>query len=59
MEEQINRKSGELPIHQFSKQLGLKYLLWSYDANSSYPSAMSDDMSIYPRKERGMLLHQI
>ena len=53
MEKYINRKLGELPIHQFLKQLSLNDLLWSYDANSLYPSAMSDDMSIYPRIETG------
>ena len=53
MEIYINKKLGEIPIHQFLKQLSLYDLLWSYDANSLYSSAMSDDMSIYPRIETG------
>ena len=49
----ISKKLGELPIHQFSKQFGLNEFLCSYDANSLYPSAMSDNMSTYPRIETG------
>ena len=53
MENCINKKLGELPIHKFLQQLGLIDLLWSYDANSLYPSAMSDEQSIYRRKDTG------
>ena len=53
MEKYINERLGELPIHQFLQQLSLNDLLWSYDTNSLYPSAMSDSKSIYPRIETG------
>ena len=49
--EYVNKKLGELPFHKFLQQLSLNELLWSYDANSFYPSAMSDDKSVYPRIE--------
>ena len=51
MNNHINRKLGELPIHQLLKQLSVNALLWVYDANRLYPSAMSDEKSIYPKKE--------
>ena len=35
------------------KQLSLNDLLWSYDGNSLYPSAMWDENSVYPRVETG------
>ena len=44
---------GEHSIHQFLQQLGLNDLLWVFDAVSLYPSAMSDDKSIYSRVEPG------
>ena len=53
MEKYINKNLGELSIHRFLKCLSLNDLLWSYDANNLYPSAMSDDMSIYPKIETG------
>ena len=53
MEKCISKKLGELPIHQFLKQLSLNDLKWLYDANKLYPSAISDDMSFYPRIETG------
>ena len=53
MDKYINKNSSEFPIHQFSKKLNLNDLLWSYDTNSLNPSAMSDDMSIFPRIETG------
>ena len=43
----------QLPIHQLMKQIKLDELLWDYDANRSYPSAMWDETSIYPRIETG------
>ena len=52
-ENYINRKLGELPIDQFLKQLTLHGLLWDFDAVSLYPSAMSDENSIYPKTETG------
>ena len=44
---------GEHSIHQFLQQLGLNDLWWVFDAVSLYPSAMSDDKSIYSRVEPG------
>ena len=49
----IINKIGELPIIQFLKQFCLNDLKWSYDANSLYPSAMSDDLSLCPKIETG------
>ena len=34
MNECINRKLGELPVHQFLQQLSLNDLLWDFDAVS-------------------------
>ena len=53
MNEYNNKKLGELPIHTFLQQLSLNYLLWDFDAMSLYPSAMSDEKSIYPKIETG------
>ena len=53
MNEYINKKTGEDPIHKLLQELSLNELLWSYDANSLYPSAMSDPESINPRIETG------
>ena len=47
----INKKLGELPIHQLLKRLSLSDLLWDFDA--LYPSAMSDPESIHLRIETG------
>ena len=47
----INKKLGELPIHKLFQELSLNDLLWDFDAVSLYPSAMSDLKSIHPRKE--------
>ena len=49
----INKKLGELPIHISFYNIGLNDLLWDFDAVSLYPSAMSDEKSIYPREESG------
>ena len=53
MNNYINKKLGEFPIHKLLQELSLNSLLWDYDAVSLYPSAMSDEMSIYPRMETG------
>ena len=53
MEKYIIKKLGELPIHQFLQQNTLSDLLWDFDAVSLYPSAMSDEKSIYPKMETG------
>ena len=49
----INEKLGEFPIHKLIQELSLNDLLCDFDAVSLYPSAMSDSKSIYPRKETG------
>ena len=49
----IDEKLSQFPIHQFIKQIKLDDLLWDYDANSLYPSAMWDEKSIYPRIRTG------
>ena len=51
MEKYINKKLGELPIHQFLQHLSLNDFLWDFDAVLFYPSAVSDDKSIYRRIE--------
>ena len=49
----INKKLGELPIHQLFQQLCLNGLIWEFEAVSLYPRAMSDPESIYSRIETG------
>ena len=49
----INKKLSELPIHQFLQRLSLIDLMWDCDCVSLYPSAMWDKKSIYPRIETG------
>ena len=53
MNHYINKKLGEYPFHKLLQELSLNDLLWDFDAVSLYPSAMSDEMSIYPRIETG------
>ena len=53
MEENINKKLGELPLHRLTQQLSFNDLLWDFDVVSLYPSAMSDAESVYPRFETG------
>ena len=53
MNNYINEKLGEFPIHKLLEELSLNDLLWDFDADSLYPSAMSDPESIYPRIETG------
>ena len=50
-EKNINEKLSKLPIHQLIKQIKLDEVLWDFDAESSYSSAMWDENSIYPRIE--------
>ena len=62
MDENVNKRLGELPVHKLLQQLSLIDLLWDFDAVSLYPSAMSDPQSIYPRIETGYAFtpnHQI
>ena len=49
----MNKKLGELPIQKLLQGLSLNDLLWVFDAVSLYPSAMSDEKSVYPRIETG------
>ena len=49
----INEKLSKFPIHQLIKQIKTDELLWDFDGNSLYPSAMWDENSIYPRIETG------
>ena len=53
LNEYVNKRLGELPIHKLLQQLSSDDLLWDFDAVSLYPSAMSDPESIYPRIETG------
>ena len=53
IENYINEKLSQLPIHQLIKQIKLDELLWDFDANSLYPTAMWDENNIYPRIETG------
>ena len=52
-EKYINKKLGQLPIHQLINQIKLIELLWDHDANSVYRSGMWDENSIYPGSETG------
>ena len=52
-EKYINEKLSELRLHKIIKRIELIHLLWDFDAVSLYPSAMSDENSIYPRIETG------
>ena len=51
MNNYINKKLGEIPIHKLLQELSLNDLLWHFDAVSFYPSAMSDPKSIFSRIE--------
>ena len=53
MNDYINKKLSEFPIHKLLQELSLNDLLWDYDAVSLYPSAMSDPKSFYPPTETG------
>ena len=46
-----NEKLSDLPIHQAIRQSKIIELLWDFDCVSSYPSAMWDKNSIYPKIE--------
>ena len=43
----VNKKLGEFPIHKLLQELSVNVLLWDFDAVSLYPSAMSDEKSFY------------
>ena len=49
----INEILSNLRLHKIVKRIELVHLLWDSDAVSSYPSAMWDEKSIYPRIETG------
>ena len=50
-EKYINKILSELSIHQLLKEINLNESLWRYDVVSIDPSAMWDEISIYPRTE--------
>ena len=55
-EKYINEKLSNFRLHKLLKQIELIHLLWDYDANNLYPSAMwveNSENSIYPGKETG------
>ena len=49
MNNYINKNLGEFPIHKLIEELSLEDLLWDFDAVRLYPSARSDEKSLYPR----------
>ena len=53
MNNYINKKLSDFPIHQLLQRLSLIDLMWDYDCVSLYPSAIWDSISIYPRIETG------
>ena len=53
MNDYINKKLSEFPIHEILQEPSLNDLLWDFDAVSLYPFAMTDPKSIYPRIETG------
>ena len=52
-EKYINEKLSNLRLHKIIKRIELIHLLWDFDAVSSYPSAMWDKNSIYPKIKSG------
>ena len=53
MNNYINKKLGEFLFRKILQELSLNDFLWDFDAVSLYPSALSDEKSIYPRIETG------
>ena len=49
----INEKLSNLGLHKIIKRKKLINLLWDFDADSLYPSAMRDPKSVYPKIETG------
>ena len=54
MEKNINKPLGELLVQERSQQLSLEDLFWGYHAVSLYPTAMFDEVSIFPQIETGL-----
>ena len=52
-EKYVNKKLGELPVHQLIQHLSLQDLLCDFDEVSLCPSGMSYERVFYPRIERG------
>ena len=52
-ERYIIQKLSSLRLHKLLQRLELVHLLWDFDANSLYPSAMWDEKSIDPKIETG------
>ena len=46
------KKLSQLPIHQLRKQIKVDELLWDFDGNSLYPSAMWDEKITFTRIEK-------
>ena len=55
----IIEKLSQLPIHQLLKQIKLDELLWGFDGNSLYRSAMWDEIVFILGLKRVMLLQEI
>ena len=52
-ENYINKKLGDVHIHHLIRQIHSVDLLVDFDATTLYPSAMSDEKSIYHKIETG------
>ena len=60
MEEYINKKLGELLIHQFLQQLSLNEILWDFDPVSLCPSRYPVMIRVFIQEGKlVMLLDQI
>ena len=53
MNNYINEKLSEFPIHKLLQELNINDLLWDFDAVSLYPSAKSGPKPFYLRMETG------
>ena len=53
MNNYINKKLGEIPLHKILQEKSLIDLIWDFDAVNLYASAISDEKSICPRIETG------
>ena len=51
MNNYINKKMGDFPSQKLLQELGLNDLIWDFEAVSLYPSAMSEEKSLFSRIE--------
>ena len=51
--EHFNKKLNKLPIHKKLQELNLNDVMMDFDATSLYPSALWDEISVYPKIETG------